>query len=232
MSPLSDSLLNLQLSLDSLNRSAHDAAAMQILAPLSTVYQSWSIFAIRPSGLVKVLNEIVINRRRCIVECGGGISTVYIAKLLQQQGQGHLYTLEHNLDWAELLKVLLQEQGLSNYATVIPAPLTACNLALENNPWYDLTLFRSQFTKRAIDLLLVDGPPAYDEPRRLSRYPALPALRDLLAPDFAVALDDINRSGEAEIIAKWATEFSLTFEKYLHDGDIAIARTQGGFCVG
>ena len=64
---------------------------MQILAPLTTAYQPWSIFAIRPSGLVKVLNEIVINRRRCIVECGGGISTVYIAKLLQQQGQGHLY---------------------------------------------------------------------------------------------------------------------------------------------
>ena len=141
-------------------------------------------------------------------------------------------TLEHNLDWAELLKVLLQEQGLSDQATVVPAPLVACNSALENNLWYDLTLFRSQFSKKAIDLLLVDGPPAYDERRRLSRYPALPALRDLLAPDFAVALDDINRSGEAEIIAKWATEFSLTFEKYFHDGDIAIARTQGGFCVG
>jgi predicted O-methyltransferase YrrM len=222
----------LLLDLDSVSRSSHDAVAMQVLAPLSKTYQPWSTFALRPSGLVKILNEIIINRRRCIVECGGGISTVYIATLLQQQGQGHLYTLEDNLGWIEVLRALLKEQGLSDYVTVIPAPLAACELALENNLWYDLTAFRSQFTTSTIDLLLVDGPPAYDKPRRLSRYPALPALRDLLAPDFAVILDDINRSGEAEIIVKWAAEFNLTFEKYLYDGDIAIARTQGGYHVG
>jgi hypothetical protein len=226
------SSLNKLFRLDTLSRSSHDAVAMQVLAPLSDTYQPWSTAALRPSGLVKILNEIVMNRRRCIVECGGGISTVYIAKLLKQLGQGHLYTLEDNLGWIELLKDLLQEQGLSDYVTVIPAPLSACNLALENNLWYDLTAFRSQFTESTIDLLLVDGPPAYDQPRRLSRYPALPALKDLLAPDSAIVLDDINRSGESEIIVKWSAEFNLTFEKYLYDGDIAIARTQGGFNVG
>lgn len=218
--------------LDSLSRSAHDAVAMQVLAPLSSTYLPWSTPALRPSGLVKVLNEILINRRHCIVECGGGLSTLYIARLMQQRGSGHLYTLEHDLEWLELLKALLQEQGLSDYVTVIPAPLAPCDLALENNLWYDLTAFRSQFTTSTIDLLLVDGPPAYDRPRRLSRYPALPALRDLFAPDFAVFLDDINRSGEAEIIIKWAAEFNLTFEQYFYDGDIALARSQGGFYVG
>ena len=225
------SSLDKLLRLDSLSRSSHDAVAMQVLAPLIGTYQPWTSFALRPSGLVKILNEIVMNHRRCIVECGGGISTVYIAKLLQQQGHGHLYTLEDNLGFIELLRALLQEQQLGDYVTVIPAPLAVCNLALENNLWYDLTAFRSQFTESTIDLLLVDGPPAYDRPRRLSRYPALPALRDLLAPDFAVVLDDINRSGEAEIIVKWAAEFDLTFEKYFYDGDIAIARTQGGFHI-
>ncbi len=220
------------LRLDSISRSAHDAVAIQVLAPLSTAYQPWSTSALRPSGLVKILNEILVNRRHCIVECGGGLSTVYIAKLLKQQGKGHLYTIEDNLGWIELLKSLLQEQGLGDYVTVIPAPLVTCEIALENNLWYDLTEFRSHLTEGTVDLLLVDGPPAYDQPRRLSRYPALPELRDYLAPNFTIILDDINRTGEAEILIKWATEFGLTFEEYFYDGDIAIARTQGGYHVG
>jgi predicted O-methyltransferase YrrM len=163
------------------------------------------------------------------VECGGGISTVYIAKVLKQQRNGHLYTIEDNLDWIEILKSLLEEQELSEYVTIIPAPLVACELALENNLWYDLSLFRSNLLPGTIDLLIVDGPPAYDKQRRLSRYPALPALRDFFAPNVTVILDDINRSGEAEILVKWANEFGLTFKKYLYDGDIAVARTQHAY---
>ncbi len=216
---------------DTIRRSSHDAVALQILAPLSNIYQPWNPSAIRPSALVKILNEIVLNRRSCIVECGGGISTVYIAQALKQQHKGHLYTIEDNLNWIEILKSLLEEQGLSEYVTIIPAPLVTCQFSLENNLWYDLSVFRSHIEPRTIDLLLIDGPPAYDRSRRLSRYPALPMLRDFLAPNLTIILDDINRSGEAEILVKWANEFGLTFEKHLYDGDIAIARTQNGYRV-
>ena len=225
-------ILEKLVRLDSIRRSSNDAVALQILSALSTTYQPWTPSALTPSALVKILNEIVLNRRTCIVECGGGISTIYIAKVLKQQRNGHLYTIEDDLDWIEILKSLLEEEALSEYVTIIPAPLVTCELALENNLWYDLSLFRSYLSPGTIDLLIVDGPPAYDKPRRLSRYPALPALRDFFAPNLTVILDDINRSGEAEILVKWANEFGLTFEKYLCDGDIAIARTQGGYRVG
>ncbi len=225
-------ILEKSADLDMMKRSAHDTLALQILAPLSTTYQPWNPSALRPSALVKILNEIMLNRRSCIVECGGGISTIYIAKVLKQQRNGHLYTLEDNLDWIEILKPLLEEQGLSEYVTIVPAPLVTCQWALDNNLWYDLSLFRSHVEAGTIDLLIVDGPPAHDRPRRFSRYPALPALRDFFAPNLTIVLDDINRSSEAEIVVKWANEFGLTFEKYLYDGDIAIARTQGGYRIG
>lgn len=61
----------------------------------------------RPSGLVAVLNEILINSRTSIVECGGGISTFYIAKLIQENG-GHLYSIEHELSWAIFLEKQLK----------------------------------------------------------------------------------------------------------------------------
>ena len=223
---------DLRAQLDAINRSSHDAVAIQVLAPLSTSYLPWSTSALRPSGLVKILNEIVINRRGTILECGGGISTLYIARLLKQQGHGHLYTLEDNLGWIEVLQNLLKDQGLDDYVTLIPAPLVPCNLALDGNQWYDLTAAKAILTEPTIDFLIVDGPPAYDEKRRRSRYPALPALKSILAAEFAVVLDDINRSGEAEIVEKWSAEFGLEFEQYFYDGDIAIARTQGGYHVG
>ena len=46
-----------------------------------------------------------------------------------------------------------------------------------------------------IDLLLVDGPPAYAVGHGLARYPALPVLRDRLAPGATVVLDDVERPG-------------------------------------
>jgi predicted O-methyltransferase YrrM len=223
---------DLRAQLDSIHRSSHDAVAIQVLAPLSTSYLPWSTSALRPSGLVKILNEIVINRRDTILECGGGISTLYIARLLKQQGHGHLYTLEDNLGWIEVLQNLLKDQGLDDYVTLIPAPLVPCNLALDDNQWYDLTAANAILKEPTIDFLIVDGPPAYDEKRRRSRYPALPELKRVLASDFAIVLDDINRSGEAEIIEKWSAEFGLEFEQYFYDGDIAIARSQGGYHVG
>ncbi len=223
---------DLRAQLDSINRSSHDAVAIQVLAPLSTGYLPWSTSALRPSGLVKILNEIVVNQRNTILECGGGISTIYIARLLKQQGHGHLYTLENNLGWIEVLQNLLKDQGLDDYVTLIPAPLVPCNLALDDNQWYDLTAANAILKEPKIDFLIIDGPPAYDEKRRRSRYPALPALKSILAADFAIVLDDINRSGEAEIIQKWSAEFGLEFEQYFYDGDIAIARSQGGYHVG
>ena len=59
---------DMRAQLDSINRSSHDAVAIQVLAPLSTSYLPWSTSALRPSGLVKILNEIVINRRDSILE--------------------------------------------------------------------------------------------------------------------------------------------------------------------
>ena len=75
----------------------------------------------RPSGLVAVLNDIVINNRSRIVECGSGISTFYIGRLLQERG-GHLYSVEHDAGWADLLQRALAQEDLSEYVTVATRP--------------------------------------------------------------------------------------------------------------
>ena len=160
-----------------------------------------------------------------ILECGGGISTFYIARLLSSRG-GHLYTIEHNEKWINVFQDGLKKEGLAHLVTFIYAPLKETNLSLENTPWYDTEAISKELSKdKKIDLLLVDGPPAYEEDIKYSRYPAVPYFLSQLNSDSTIIIDDVNRSGEQEIIKRW--EKILNIKSEIREGDVAIFRTNG-----
>ncbi len=186
--------------------------------------------SMRPSGLVKVLNEIVINRRSCIVECGGGVSTFYIARLLKEKG-GHLYTIEHDKEWVEVLQGLLAEQGLDKFVSVIFAPLVKTQLAVNAGSWYNESIIQKALATIKLDLLIVDGPPAYQKSLSQARYPAVPYFKEFFSEDYAIVLDDINRKGEQEILLKWENQLGICFERYLIDGSVAIGRAKKSFKI-
>jgi predicted O-methyltransferase YrrM len=209
---------------DSFNEFLADILATNYLAPLSTSYLPWSEYAMRPSGLIQVLNDILLNHRSLILECGGGISTFYIARLLKDRG-GHLYTIEHNQKWLDFLQDSLQKEGIDHLVTLIYAPLTSTDLSLENTPWYNLeSINKELFKEQKIDFLLVDGPPAYAEHIKYSRYPAVPYFLPLLADNFTIVIDDVNRNGEQEIVKRWQKILNLDFT--IRTGDIAIAKSK------
>src|SRR5438874_1872466 len=135
-------------------RDRKDMLALEVLAPLSLSYLPWSQAAMRPSGLVAVLNDIVINDRSHIVECGSGISTFYIARLLKHRG-GHIHTIEHDETWAGLLVKALEVEGLSEHATVVFAPRAATRHSWSGSPWYAEDQLGCITAKGKIDLLLV-----------------------------------------------------------------------------
>jgi predicted O-methyltransferase YrrM len=217
-------------------RDRKDMLALEALAPLSVTYLPWSQAAMRPSGLVAVLNDIVINGRSHIVECGSGISTFYIARLLKQRG-GHIHTIEHDEAWAGLLVKALEVEGLSERATVVFAPLEearhsfASRSGRNGSSWYAEDKLGCIRAKGKIDLLLVDGPPAYGKELRYARYPAVPFFKDYLADDYTVVLDDINRRGEQEIVERWERELGVKFDRRFIDGTIAVGRPRHSFSV-
>jgi Methyltransferase domain len=218
--------------MDDLRRDGKDSLAMQALAPLSKAYLPWSGYAMRPSGVVKVLNEMVINQRFEVVECGAGLTTFYIAGLIQQQGKGHLYTIEHDPEWIAVVQGLLIQGGLESYVTLIHAPLVGCELSLEGTDWYDRAVIAEVMKDRAIDLLVVDGPPAYDVARQYARYPAAIYFQPKFAPDFAIVLDDIDRLGEQHILAQWQEKIpGLEVKQLKIDGGVAICSSRSGFSV-
>jgi len=198
-----------------------DLHAWPALAPLQGSYLPWSSAAIRPSALVLLLNDVLVLGRETLLELGGGVSTLFFARLIAQRGAGRLVTIEHDPRWGGFLLEALAREGLTEHATVVDAPLTQ-----EGAGWYDLSAVEAALPDAPVDLLLVDGPPAVDPGREEARHPALPALRDRLARDATVALDDLPREGEREVLARWESEFDLRFERFEEEG-IAVARTGG-----
>jgi predicted O-methyltransferase YrrM len=206
--------------LDEIIEQQKDILATHYLAPLSTDYLPWSGYAMRPSGLVNILNDIVINNRSVIVECGGGISTFYIARLFQSR-KGHLYTIEHNQEWLEFLETGLKKEGVLDAVTLIDAPLKSSGLGVNDIPWYDPEALNQQLPQDLkIDLLLVDGPPAYTEETQYSRYPAVPYFLPFFSQNCTIVIDDVNRQGEQEIVSRWEKLMNVDFE--IRDGNIAM----------
>lgn len=178
-----------------------DLRAMELLRPLlPAAYLPWTAASIRPAALVAVCNDVVIRRRRTIVELGSGISTVVLARLLGQTG-GRLVSVDHDEQWLAIVADLLTAAGLRDAVRLHHAPLVA--------GWYDRASMAKALTDAdgaAVDLLVVDGPPAWRPGTEMSRLPAAEALTPHLSPDATVILDDLHRPGEQEIVRCWARD--------------------------
>jgi predicted O-methyltransferase YrrM len=207
-----------------------DDAARFALAALSGPFLPWSSGAMRPAGLVEVCNDIVLNDRRRIVELGSGISTVLLARLLGQSSapaERRLAAVEHDARWSRWVVDQLAREGLGDHVAVVDAPLRARTAGQGGWTWYDEAAIDAGLDAAigddVIDLLVVDGPPAFAVGLALARYPALPELRDRLAPGATVVLDDVERPGEQEVLRRWEAEFGLVFRREERHAGVAIA---------
>lgn len=178
-------------------RQVEDLHAWQVLRPLLGAggYLPWSTGAMRPAGLVTVCNEVVHGCRTRVLECGSGVSTVVLARLLRERGAGSVVAVEHDDAWATLVRDLLRREALDGVAHVVHAPL-------EGDPvWYAEAALDA--LPQEIDLLVVDGPPADAAGQEHRRAPALPFFEPRLIPGASVVLDDVQRLGERGVLAGW-----------------------------
>ncbi|MGR3939136.1 MULTISPECIES: class I SAM-dependent methyltransferase [Streptomyces] len=197
----------------------YDLASWIRLSPLlnNGPYLPFSVVSLRPSAMIKVLDDIALRDRKVLLECGSGTSTVMFARMMAQRGYGHMLSLEHDGEWADRVATQLAAEGLSEVATVIHAPLEEHPAAVKDVDWYapkTVTEEVGAYTEKhgPVDLLLVDGPPGWERGRTMARYPAVPVLWDFLAPGASVLLDDVNRAGGKEITERWKEECGLDMQ--------------------
>ena len=149
--------------------------------------------------LVELVDRLVQERPAVAVEGGSGVSTVVMALAVREHGlPTRVVALEHQPDWAERTRRLLDRHGVAEYAEVRVAPLGPTSIADHSTPWYDETAVADL---RDIGLLLVDGPPGVTGPR--ARFPMIPLLRDRLAARCTILVDDTAREGDADVVELW-----------------------------
>lgn len=167
--------------------------------------------SIRPFCLLHLINDIIINNRKNIIEFGSGISTVMVGRLIKTNRlNATVLSVENDLDWVKELRRILEKENLSGIVTIIHAPLTACKLGLDNNQWYDLNVLNKKVNDQ-FDMVVIDGPQAWEVGKERARFPALPFMSKRMLDSFSIYLDDANRVGERSVLDIWKEMYEIEF---------------------
>lgn len=176
----------------------------------------FSAWAISPSTILHVLNDISINKRKNIIEFGSGASTLYIAKLLKTiNSNAVFYSVESDKEWAKELHRQLELYAISDFVKIIYAPLSEISKDYtlgDQKTWYDTNIIDQALKDQVeFDLILVDGPFGGSTP--YARYSAIPYLKGYINDETSIYLDDIHRRDEAEILVNWKNSLNVNVRK-------------------
>ena len=178
-------------------------------------YFATTTSSLRFHTLAVILNDIIINQRKSIIEFGSGVSTLAISNLIKKNNlKCSFVSIEDNKEWFDYINSFLSRNNLRNNVKIIYAPLESSDLALGDNLWYSMQALNNGISKESkISLAIIDGPAAWKPKIRLSRYTAVPYLINFLAEEFSIYLDDTNRKGEKEVLSLWHQKYNLKFEQ-------------------
>jgi predicted O-methyltransferase YrrM len=162
-------------------------------------------WALTGDSAALLAREALVRKPRAILELGSGVSTLILGQVLRKNGCGRLLSIDHDPMWASETRRYVKLLGLDDMVTVIDAPLRQHMLGHQQVEWYDIPK-ASLDELGPIDFLLVDGPPQEKNSAREARYPAFPLLRDFLADNALIFVDDANRHSERKMIDRWLAE--------------------------
>lgn len=190
-----------------------DIYALSVLQPLlQEGYLPFTISAMRPACLATILNDIIVNQRKQVLEFGSGLSTLLIGRLARKNDLTlKVVSVEHDAQWAQLLETIIKTERLDSYIEIVHAPLQPCSFAQGENKWYDQNVVDGKTHNKLFDLVIIDGPPAYEKTKQEARYPAGPYIYGKLTENAAIYLDDAEREGEQLILKKWEEEYKIGF---------------------
>ena len=182
-----------------------DLQFLQSQLPLRKPLPYLSGWSASPALGSRLHSLILDNKPSRILELGSGVSTVIMAYAVQQLGSGSVISLDHDAVYAEKTREELRRHHLDHLATVLHAPLIQTKIVGGHQPWYDLAGIHDL---KSVDLLVVDGPPR--KTAKDARLPAFEQLKDRLAPNCIVVIDDSSRSCESNSVSAWTGMANLS----------------------
>jgi hypothetical protein len=159
--------------------------------------EGWSA---KDEYLAACLQEALANDAP-ILECGSGLSTLLIGAARRGTKTPH-WVLEHNSEWGVRVQKALDKYG-ARHVTVHVSPLRSW----DGFDWYDPPM---DCIPWGFGLVICDGPPWYTLGGRVG---LLPVMRNRLAPDAVILLDDAARGGERQVAKRWCAEWGAWLQK-------------------
>jgi len=208
---------------ENLYRQLEALISITSLLPLRQPLPPMRGWAISPDFGALLISEILTRKPRTVLELGSGVSTLLIAYCLEKIGHGRAISFDHEMNFCEKSRAMINAHQLGKVAEVVHAPLQQVQLNAGSWDWYDTARIDPAIK---IDLLVIDGPPG--QIQDISRYPALPLLHAYFSDEVVILLDDAARADEQSIIAMWTREFPDFEYEYIpaEKGAAILRRTQ------
>ena len=151
-------------------------------------------FTISRNTLIWIYARLLRSRPSSILEMGSGLSTyAHSIYLHEENPNGHLTTIDHDLSWLAATQDMLNANGpVSCEVNFYHAPIGGANKIWGSG--YDLP----ENLSGEFDWLLIDGPPS-----AVGRLATLPTAWSHLSCGANIFLDDAARPAEQEAIRKW-----------------------------
>jgi len=213
--------INYKTDLDKIHRSNDDAYALQIIYKLfpDYTYLPFTPFSLNPYTIIHILNDILLNDRKQIIEFGSGLSTIIIAQFIKTNNlKTKILSIDNNKDWQSIIYKEVEKYDCGKNLVLLHADIDKNEdkeFMIQNNEfWYNNDVIKSAIDKiENIDLVVVDGPSTGTS--TYARYPAYLSVKRKLASSYCIFLDDTRRKAEREIIEKWndTIKGQLQFEK-------------------
>jgi len=196
--------------IDKINRSNNDAFAMQFILKLfpEFSYLPFTPFSLNPFTILHILNDILFNDRKQIVEFGCGISTIIISRFIKVHNlDTQILSFDNNSNWIHIITKELNRYQCNEQVKLVHVELQKHNSfelkKYDNEYYYNLEIVKKNINllKSKIDLVIVDGPST--DTSKYIRYAALPVISNYLGPSYCLFLDDTKRSSENKILLEW-----------------------------
>lgn len=140
------------------------------------------------SLLYALLQVLRTQKIESILELGTGKSTSMFYQYVHEVG-GSMTSIEDDTKWFEQLP------DASDRFTPVLAPLKPTNVVGKHVEWYDTEIPAQDF-----DLILVDGPAAWQSTSQFNRFGILQWVPQALRSEFVIVVDDTSRRGEGELV--------------------------------
>jgi hypothetical protein len=163
-------------------------------------------YSLQPSTINYIVNEIMINNRKTIVEFGSGTSTQIIAQclaLIDPQGTERTFiSIDENEAWVDYVKKTISTDDNIAHVKLIHLPRVKGRLG----NWYDEEKLTSVLENITPDVIVVDGPSVKNVKETADRMAVMKFFKEKMPESFTIFVDDTVRRDERALAKAWSKQ--------------------------